>query len=303
MPGQTLAHQFTGIRIDTHGNLYALELDYARVDEWDRMLDIDSTYTPTVPGQYTAVVTDLEGVTVQTVPFTVVEPPPGPPSIQISASATATPVCTPIDFTATPLYPGGGASYQWQVSGVNVGGDNLTYSNNLFADSDKVTCIMTSTDVCTSAVLMDTSNVIMLSINPEGDASVRISADSVIRNGGPAVFSSVVTNGSASPVFEWYLNGIPTGDITASYIDSTPADGQVVYCLITSDASCGLAKSNSIPITVYPRPSITAGQIFQVQQGQSVELTPTVTGDIASYSWTPCPEHPQCFYPKWRWPQ
>ena len=286
-PGQPLTFQSGGMRIDTRGNLYTCEIGNARIDEWQRMLVIDSTFTPTVPGKYTAVVTDLSGIIVQTDTFTVIDPPPAPSSIQISASATATPVCTPIDFTATPSYPGSNPSYQWQVSGVNAGGDSLTYSNNLFADSDKVICIMSSTNFCTSAVVNDTSNVIMLSIDPEGHASIRISADSVACNGGPIAFSSVVTNGSSSPVYEWYLNGIATGDSTAVYTDSVPVSGQVLYCLVTSDASCGLAKSNSIPIIIYPKPSVAPGQVFQVSYGQSIELTPSVTGDINDYLWTP----------------
>lgn len=288
VPGAPNVHrEYLCLRIDTRGNLYAAELDSARVDEWDRMLDIDSTFTPTSPGVYTAIVTDLNGTTVQTPPFTVIQPPPAPPSIQITASATATPVCTPIDFTAAPSYPGNNPSYQWQVTGIDVGSNSLTYSNNLFADSDQVVCIMTSTNVCTDSIIQDTSNTIMLSIDPQGHASIRISADSVICNGGPAVFSSVVTNGSANPVYEWYLNGVATGDVTANYTDTSPVDGQIVYCLITSDASCGLAKSNSIPITVYSRPSVSAGQTLQISRGQSVQLDPSAAGDIVSYNWTP----------------
>jgi gliding motility-associated-like protein len=278
--------EYLCLRIDTRGNLYAAELR-TTVYEWDRMLDIDSTFTPTAPGVYTAVVTDLTGATVQTPPFTVIQPPPAPPSIQITASATATPVCTPIDFKAAPSYPGSNPAYQWQVTGIDVGSNSLTYSNNLFADSDQVVCIMTSTNVCTDSIIQDTSNTVMLSIDPQGNASIRISADSVICNGGPAVFSSVVTNGAANPVYEWYLNGVATGDVTANYTDISPADGQIVYCLITSDASCGLAKSNSIPITVYSRPSVSAGQTLQISRGQSIQLDPSATGDIVSYNWTP----------------
>jgi gliding motility-associated-like protein len=284
--GQQDVQVYMGLRIDTRGNLYAANLTTS-VDEWDRIIDIDSTFTPTTAGVYTAVVTDLYGVTAQTPPFTVINPPPAPPSIQITASATATPVCTPIDFTAAPSYPGINPSYQWQVTGVDAGSNNLTYSNNLFADSDKVVCIMSSTDVCTDSIVQDTSNTIMLSIDPQGHASIRISADSVICNGGPAVFSSVVTDGATNPVYEWYLNGVATGDVTSTYTESIPVDGQIVYCQVTSDASCGLAKSNSIPITVYPRPSVTAGQASQIAPGQGVQLDPTTTGDIVSYNWTP----------------
>ena len=56
---------------------------------------------------------------------------------------------------------------------------------------------------------------------------------------------------------------------------------------LSSDASCGLAKSNSIPITVYSRPSVSAGQTLQISRGQSIQLDPSVTGDIVSYNWTP----------------
>jgi gliding motility-associated-like protein len=278
---------YLSLYLDYRGNLYVTDIDSARVMKFERHIHIDSTFTPTAPGQYTALVTDINGYSTQTAPFTVIEPPPGPPSVQISASATATPVCTPISFAATPSDPGTDPSWQWQVSGVNVGGNSLQYSNNLFADSDRVICIMSSTDVCTASVVRDTSNVVLLSIDPQGHASVKISADSVICDGGPAVFSAKVTNGSSAPVFQWLVNGIPTGDTGPSYTDSIPVDGQVVYCLITSDDVCGLAKSNSIPITVYPRPSVAAGQVFDVTYGQHVTLDPVVTGDIVSYAWTP----------------
>jgi hypothetical protein len=88
-----------------------------------------------------------------------------------------------------------------------------------------------------------------------------------------------------------YISGISMASqqvIARQFIPTASLiNGQVLYCLVTSDASCGLAKSNSIPIAVYPPPSVTAGQLFQIAYGQSIKLTPAVTGNIASYNWTP----------------
>lgn len=282
-----LGPEYLCLFVDNRGNLYAGDGDSSSVFKYERQVTIDTSFTPTVPGIYYAVATDINGqpVTTDTI---LIKVPPGPTSLQISASATSVPVCTPLYFTATPVNPGDTPFYQWQVSGVNVGGDSLQYSNNIFANGDQVYCILNTVDGCTGAPVKDTSNTISLTIDPQGHASVTIAAsDTVICDGTPITFKATVMNGAAAPVFQWLVNGAPIGDSTAAYTDSNPVSGDVVYCLITSDDVCGLAKSNSIPITVNPVPSVAAGQVFNIVYGQSQELDPVITGNIASYAWTP----------------
>jgi len=166
-----------------------------------------------------------------------------------------------------------------------VGADTLVYTNNIFANGDKVYCILASDSSCTGN---DTSNIITLNVDPDGHATVTI-ADSpaTICQGVPEAFTATVINGASTPAFEWLVNGIPTIASGPVYSSDTLSSGDIVYCLITSDASCGLAKSNSIPVTVYPMPTVAAGKVFNIPYGQSLQLDPAITGNIESYMWSP----------------
>ncbi len=275
-----------GVFVDSKGTIYGgLTLD-AILLQLSQPSSIDDAFTPVAGGLYHAVVTDVNGYMSTTDTIPVSTPPPGPPSIQISASATNVYLCEAVNFSASVVNEGADPSYQWQVSGVNVGGDSLAYSNNLFANGDQIQCIMTT--VGTSCQLVeDTSNVLTMSVDPQGHATVNItSSDPVVCGDTPITFTATVTNGSGTPVFEWMVNGQPARDNTAIFVDST-IGSEVVYCLIASDASCGLAKSNSIAASVYPIPVIAAGQVYNIPYGQGLTLNPSITGDVKSYLWTP----------------
>jgi gliding motility-associated-like protein len=278
-----------GIGMDGLGNLYVGDEEQYSVLEFERATVIDSSYTPTVAGVYSATVIDLNGDTASTGPFVFSTPFSGPaPAIQINSTATNVAVCMPVNFTATVTNPGVNATYQWQVSGVDVGNGGLEYGNNVFANGDKVWCILQTDTGCSATPVSDTSNVIDLSIDPQGHATITIAAsDTAVCAGTPIDFTSSVMNAAANPGYDWMVNGVSVGDSGPDFIDSNAVGGQVVYCLIASDASCGLAKSNSIPVTIYPLPVIAPGQVFSVPYGKSVQLDPVVSGDIASYAWTP----------------
>jgi len=273
------------LTMDPQGNIWAI-FDNG-LYEWPRTSAIDSAYTPTTTGVYYAVVTDMRGYATRTNSIVITVPNSGTPAISITASATSTPVCTPISFTASPVDPGIAPSYQWMVSGVPAGDGSLTYSYNLFADSDRVYCIMNTLAGCSGPV-SDTSNTILLNIDPHGTASVKIStAKDSVCIGDSVLFSAAVTNGSNTPGFEWLLNGNPTTDTDPIYGSSHFASGDVITCIITSDDACGLAKSNSIPLTVSTPPSIPGGQVFTILHGHNEVLDPVITGDADSWLWTP----------------
>jgi gliding motility-associated-like protein len=276
-----------GVFVDSKGTIYGgVTLNTAILLQLSQPSSIDDSFTPATGGLYHAVVTDVNGYTSTTDTIPVSTPPPAPPSIQISASATSVYLCEAVNFSASVVNEGADPSYQWQVSGVNVGGDSLTWSNNLFANGDQVQCIMTT--VGTSCQLVqDTSNVLTMSVDPQGHATVSIaSSDPMVCGDSSVTFTATVTNGSGAPAFEWMMNGQPAGDSTAIFVDST-IGSEVVYCLIASDASCGLAKSNSIAASVYPLPVIAAGQVYNIPYGQHLTLNPSITGDVTSYLWTP----------------
>jgi gliding motility-associated-like protein len=294
--GTTLIRGSTGgfsyplcVARDNKGDFFIGSQEEHTVLKFKMTSTIDTTFTPTETGQYYAVVKDMLGYskTTDTVYFNISQT--GSPSVNITATTTSAPVCTPITFTAQIANAGPDPGLQWEVSGVKVGADSPTYSNNLFADSDRVYCILSAPAGCTGNLITDTSNILTLHIDPQGSATVAINAsDTAICEGSPVVFLATVTNGSIQPTFQWLLNGLPIpGDDTAAYHTDSLANGNVITCLITSDNACGLAKSNSIPILVSAPPSIAPNQTLSIRYGQSVTLDPIVTGNILSWLWTP----------------
>lgn len=275
------------VTMDVRGNIWVAYPTDPDLYEFKRTTAIDSAFTPADTGSYYAIVRDIQGYTTTSDTFHVNAPSAGPPSIQITATATSTPVCTPITFTAQIANPGPDPSFQWQVSGVPAGGDSTSYSYNLFANGDQVDCILSTQAGCAGPV-QDTSNVITLSIDARGAASVTIATpkDSICQ-GDSAIFTASVSNGSNQPVFEWLVNGDSTGDVSASFSGSNLSSGSVVSCLIVSDDACGLAKSNSIALTISIPPTVESGQIFTLLHGHSLTLDPVTTGDIDSWRWSP----------------
>jgi gliding motility-associated-like protein len=278
---------FIPIHMDVRGNIYIFYGQVPDLSEFKRSTSIDSAFTPTDTGAYYAVATDIQGYTTTSDTFHVNAPSAGPPSIQISATATSSPVCTPITFTAEATNAGANPFLQWQVSGVPAGGDSTTYSYNLFANGDRVYCVLTAQAGCNGPV-SDTSNIITLSIDPHGAASVTISTPKdTVCDGSPEVFTATVMNGAAQPIYQWMLNCVSTGDVTDTFSRSNFTTGDVVTCLIISDDACGLAKSNSIPLAIDFPPVIAPGQVFTIPYGQSLTLNPAVSGAATSWIWSP----------------
>ena len=278
------------IVMDTRGNIYVVDRQNYRVQKFIcHVGPIDTVYAPTAPGKYWAVVTDLQGFSQSTDTVYIGEPNAGTPSIKIAASATSTPVCEPINFTAQVTNPGAVPYYQWMVSGVPVGGNSTTYSNNLFANGDEVYCILSTPAGCTGGLLADTSNILTLTIDPQGAASVTIAASkTMVCADDPVSFDATVQNGAATPVFSWMVNGVTVpGDDGATYATDSLTSGSVVNCVIASDDACGLAKSNSIPIEVDARPVIAPGQVFYMAFGKGVQLDAQISGNPTSWQWTP----------------
>jgi len=277
------------IAMDGHGDIFVSDDYWNYVLEYKRHSVIDSAFIPTATGKYYAVVTDIQGYT-QTSDTVLVGDPNAPlPSILVSATATNTPVCTPISFTAQSANAGLQPTYQWEVSGVPVGDGSLSYSNNLFANGDQVYCILSSLAGCQNTRLADTSNIITLDIDPQGTASVAINTPkTAFCKGDPAVFTATVSADPVAPDYQWMLNGDAIAGATeATYENDTLSNGDVITCVIGSNNVCGHAKSNSIPVYVDIPPTIQDGLTYTILYGTSVTLDPTTSGGIATWTWTP----------------
>ena len=101
------------------------------------------------------------------------------------------------------------------------------------------------------------------------------------------VFSAQLMATGLTPVYQWWVDGAPAGADSPGFVDHTLSGGDVVYCTAKDEAVCAMAVSDSVVLTVNPAPAVTLGQMFSLPYGGAVTLTPAVSGDIVSYTWSP----------------
>ncbi|MCX6249684.1 MAG: hypothetical protein NTX61_02930 [Bacteroidetes bacterium] len=214
-------------------------------------------------------------------------------SVSVSISSTAEIVCsgTSVTFSATPVGGGPSPAYQWKVNGINVGISSPTYTYTP-ANSDIVTCILTSSEPCTSGNPA-TGNPITLTVNPNLPVSITIGASANPVCAGTQVnFTANPTNPGSSPVYQWKTNGISVGtnSLTYSFI---PVSGDHITCTLTSNATCPTgnpATSNTINMTVNPLMPVSVSinaSVNPVCSGIPVTFTatPTNTGSTPVFQW------------------
>jgi hypothetical protein len=213
------------------------------------------------------------------------------------ATNTGTIICqnTNVTFTATPANGGTTPVYQWQVNGSNAGTNSTTFSTTSLANNSIVRCIMTSNASCVSNS-PDTSNQITMTVNANVTASVNISAlpSNQICSGTNVTFTATPVNGGPAPVYTWKNGSTTVGTNSASYSSNSLANGNVITCLMSSNAACVTnpsATSNAITMTVNPNVTASVGIIAspsnQICAGTNVTFsaTPVNGGSAPGYQW------------------
>ncbi|MEI6679114.1 MAG: lectin-like protein [Mariniphaga sp.] len=206
------------------------------------------------------------------------------PSVVIAANPGNN-ICagTSVTFTATPTN-GGTPSYQWKLNGGNVGTNSATYTTTTLANSNQVSCVMTSNATCASPATA-TSNTITMSVTPTVNpaCSIAVSPTGTICAGTSVTFTATPTNGG-TPSYQWKLNGGNVGTNSATYTNTSLANGNQVSCVLTSTATCPsppTATSNPINIVVTtpltPAVSIGASPSGAICLGTNVTFTATAT--------------------------
>ncbi|MEI6767242.1 MAG: T9SS type A sorting domain-containing protein [Bacteroidota bacterium] len=215
------------------------------------------------------------------------------PAVSIAASATTICAGTSVTFTATPTN-GGTPTYQWKLNGSNAGNNTTTFVSTSFANNDVITCVMTPNAVCTGLATA-TSGSVTMTVNPILTPAVSIAASATtICDGTPVTFTATPTNGGTTPAYQWKLNGTNiSGATSVNYTSSSLANGNIISCILTSNASClatATATSNGITMVVnpilIPAVSIAPSPSGTICAGTSVTFTATPTnGGTPSYQW------------------
>ncbi|MEN9907707.1 MAG: hypothetical protein RLZZ540_848, partial [Bacteroidota bacterium] len=156
-----------------------------------------------------------------------------------------------------------------------------------------VSVVYQSTPNCSNAL----SGSATVTVNPNLPASVSISASPLgaICSGTSVTFTATPTNGGTIPAYQWKLNGGNVGSNSTTYTNAALANGDIVTCVLTSNATPCLtaspATSNTITMTVNPNlpasVSISASPSGAICSGTSVTFTATPTngGTIPAYQW------------------
>jgi gliding motility-associated-like protein len=130
-----------------------------------------------------------------------------------------------------------------------------------------------------------TTNSIAIQPSTPLDMSINASPNPVCASDSTMLTATIADAGFVLS-YQWLINGQAIGEGPV-LTDHKPSDGDLIQCRAKDTAACATATSNSLTLNVLPSPVIAPKQLFSMPYGGSVLLTPGVTGDVATYSWTP----------------
>ncbi len=197
-------------------------------------------------GPYT-VSTTCGAYTATSLPTSINVIPPGSiATVSIAISNGSNPTCPAValSFTATAVYGGNNASYQWKVNGINVGNNNPVFTTSGLTNGQVVSCVMTSSISCLSATQVN-SNDISMQINPPVDPTVIIAqtgGNNPLCPGDEATFTATISDGN-NPDFQWSINGVNVGLNSQTFSSNNISNGQIFQCSINATATCPTIKT------------------------------------------------------------
>jgi gliding motility-associated-like protein len=154
-------HGPKGVYVDTAGALYVSDFGNNRVQKYAHYYTIWKSYIPSVPGTYTALITDGAGCMATT--NAIVISPLTSSIVSVGPSSATVCAGSPATFTALPQNGGTTPSYQWQVDGNPTGADNPVFTDSTLQNGDTVRCILTSSLTCAAP---SASNSVPITVLP-----------------------------------------------------------------------------------------------------------------------------------------
>jgi len=186
---------------------------------------------------------------------------PVTPAISISASVNNICFGITVTFTAAETNGGLAPAYQWKKNGINVGTNNVSYTDNVLNNGDIITCLLTSSLGCLTSATAN-SNQVVMTIIPAVTPTITVTASANnICPGTLVTFNTTITSGGLSPAFQWKKNGIDVGTNSPAYFDNSIANGDVINCVLTSNliATClttPVVNSNNITMALQNLPGV-----------------------------------------------
>jgi subtilisin-like proprotein convertase family protein len=215
------------------------------------------------------------------------------PGVSIGSSVGNDSSCSGANvlFAATAVNGGISPVYQWRVNGGVMGASTASYSY-VPANGDIISVKMLSNAACTLSDSAISSHSLTVMPNVTPAVTTMATPGNNVCAGTPVTFTANPANGGTAPVYRWKVNAaIVSG--SSSYV-YTPANGDVVGCVMLSNAKCrvidsvpasNIAMSVVVPST--PAVSIEANPGNTVPAGTYVTFSAGVTGAAATvhYQW------------------
>jgi gliding motility-associated-like protein len=242
--------------------------------------------------EYRCSITNACGA-ISTVPAILTVNTPSAPTVTITTTTASVCAGAPANFSASETNGGAAPAYQWLVNGLSTGATGPTYTDGSLNNGDQVSCILTSNATCTTTPTA-ASNTLTMTVNPLVTPAISVSGPSgPVCAGASANFSANATNGGSTPAYQWQLNGLSTGATGPTYAAGSLNNGDVVSCVLTSNAVCATtptATSNTLTMTVNPivTPAVSiAGPSGPVCANAPANFSASATngGSTPAYQW------------------
>jgi hypothetical protein len=224
---------------------------------------IPGTFSGLPAGSYTVLIRDASNRTCSRSLGTETIGQPNQLTVTIGTNP-GTSVCQggSITLCAVTSGPASGATYLWS----NLATTSCINYNTVGSTSYSVR-------VTNSAGCSATSPTVTVTVNPSVTASVSISSNisGPVSPSTSIIFTATPVNGGTSPVYTWKLNGTTVGTNSPTYTASSWTSGDVVQCIMASNAPCvsgSPATSNSITVSVssitvrYIVSDVTANRVY-----------------------------------------
>jgi hypothetical protein len=142
------------------------------------------------------------------------------------------------------------------VNGTSVG-TGTTYTSSTLSNLDVVTCVLTSNASCLTTPTANSNGITISISSPVTPAiSIAVSTGSNPSCQGTNVgFTASATNGGTSPLYQWQVNGVNVGINSSTYSSTALNNGDVVVCVLISNAGClTTSGATSSPTTMIVNP-------------------------------------------------
>jgi gliding motility-associated-like protein len=195
-----------------------------------------------------------------------------------------------ITFIASANAPKQDLSYQWYVNGQKAGSNSYEYTA-AFNNGDVVTCQATGISASGCYTLSGgLSNAYTVQLIQQAPPAMQITQVTTgVCPGSPVTFSAIASNRGNAPAYQWQVNGINAGSDQPDFTSDALKNGDKITCILTGGQVCKVpVTSNVVDAAINASPVVTfANTDVHVIPGSGISLSPQISGNITTYSWTP----------------